>query len=183
MLLACPSCHLQYDVSGMRHGERIRCHCGELVSVREPETHEARLLHCSGCGGKLREHTSECDYCGGKIRLADRALGIACPECFARLSADAKFCQECGTEICPHSVRATRLDASCPRCAAELSACSVEGHSYTECTSCGGLWLDETLFEELVQNRDEEAVRRIVGTASTNDVPSPSFEKDVRYLE
>jgi Zn-finger nucleic acid-binding protein len=157
LLIACGGCRRQYDVGGMRAGERIRCRCGEILSVPAARPREARILHCSGCGGKLRDASRKCEYCGGEITTAERNLGPACPLCFARLGRGARFCCECGTAIRPESMRAVRASARCPRCAGELVLREIaEGH-YTECTSCAGIWLDPTSFDRLVEKKDQSA--------------------------
>ncbi|MEM7234721.1 MAG: hypothetical protein AAF517_21255, partial [Planctomycetota bacterium] len=85
MLIACSSCHRQFDVSGMKSGEHIRCLCGDLVEVREKPAHVAQIRHCSSCGGSLKGKVSSCEYCGCEVTLEERNLGAACPECYARL--------------------------------------------------------------------------------------------------
>ncbi len=74
MLIACKSCHRQYDVSGIEAGEPFRCHCGQLTKVAPHKPQEARMVHCSGCGGKLRPQSSTCDYCGGTGEVVGSAF-------------------------------------------------------------------------------------------------------------
>lgn len=158
MLSSCKKCHRQYDVEGMKEGQQVRCRCGELFAVPAPRVREARTLHCSGCGGKLREKAQKCDYCAAEITLAERNMGPACPECFARLPSGAKFCSDCGVEIRPEAMRATRASASCPRCKGSLTLCELEKMHYTECGSCGGLWLDAATFDRVISERDTAAL-------------------------
>ncbi|MBI3843412.1 MAG: zf-TFIIB domain-containing protein [Planctomycetes bacterium] len=179
MLLACKTCHRQYDVSAMRRDERVRCRCGELMAVPEAKPRDARLVHCSGCGAPLADGALRCDYCGGVVSAADRGLGPACPECFARLARGARFCTECGVEIRPEAIRTTRATAHCPRCGGCLVLRELpEGH-YTECTSCAGIWLDAQSFERAIEHRDAAALGVFVGgDGRPHDVP----DQPVRYL-
>ena len=157
MLVACIDCHRQYDVSGLSPGDPTRCHCGKLFRVKEQVPHEARAVHCSSCGGKLAAGSASCGYCGycgNEITLIDRNLGVACPECFGGLPAGAKFCQGCGVGIRAERIQAMRVDADCPRCRGVMARCEFEAGHYTECTSCGGLWLEEEFFEWLVTTQD-----------------------------
>lgn len=154
MLVACPECHRQYDVTGMEPGESVRCRCGDLVRVPSQQSHTARIIHCSSCGGRLRDAARECEYCGGHVTLEERNLGDPCPECFARLRKGARFCSECGVEIRPASVETRRLDMRCPRCQSDLVRCTSGKAEYTECSSCGGLWLEESFFDRVVEERD-----------------------------
>jgi Zn-finger nucleic acid-binding protein len=175
LLIACKSCRRQYDVSGMRPGEHVRCRCGELEIVPETRPHEARILHCSGCGGKLREKAARCDYCGGEVTADDRNLGPACPACFARLRGGARYCSECGIEIRLQALRTVRASARCPRCAGELVLREAEGEAhYTECTRCGGIWLDPTSFERVIDVRDAAARPSFVRAKAAGTGPAPA---------
>jgi len=154
MLLACSSCHRQYDVGAFEPGERIRCQCGELCVVPRPRSRQAPMLHCSSCGGQLREGRRQCEYCSAEIRLTDRGLGPACPECFATTFAGARHCSACGVRLDPQSVLRALSSHSCPRCKRELSECTTVEARYVECLVCGGLWLSEELFQRVVDKHD-----------------------------
>jgi Zn-finger nucleic acid-binding protein len=174
LLIACKSCRRQYDVSGMRPGEHVRCRCGELASVPESRPHEARILHCSGCGGRLREKAGKCDYCGGEISSGDRNLGPACPVCFARLRGGARYCSECGIEIRPEALRTVRAASKCPRCAGQLVLREAQGQGhYTECTRCGGIWLDPDSFERVIAAKDEAARAPFLPAAAAEKKVAP----------
>jgi Zn-finger nucleic acid-binding protein len=183
MLIACPSCHRQYAADHLSAGEKIRCVCGELVTVPAPRTRVARTLHCSSCGGHLAEGASQCSYCGGSISLEERNLGATCPECFARLMKNARYCMDCGVAIEATSIRARRLDSACPRCQGPLHRCTVPQGEYTECASCGGLWLGASFFEALVAARDLSPLGKAgtVGGPGTSGSPEPAAHK-TRYL-
>ena len=158
LLVACGFCRRQYDVSGMKTGEHVRCRCSAMVTVPSVRPHEARVLHCSGCGGKLRDASRRCDYCGAEITMKDRNLGPACPECFARLPGGARFCCECGIEIAPEALRTIRAGARCPRCKGELLQHEIAKLEYTECAGCGGIWLDPGSFEHVVETKEAQAL-------------------------
>ncbi len=158
MLIACKTCRRQYDVEGMKPGDHVRCRCGEMAEVPGTRPREARVLHCSGCGGRLRAEARKCDYCGAEITAAERNLGPACPECFARLPRGARHCSDCGVEIRPEAIKTTRASASCPRCRGSLVLRELEKGHYTECTACGGIWLDAVSFERVVEEKDATAL-------------------------
>ena len=182
-LIACKACHRQYDVTGMKVGERVRCGCGELIRVPERPIHEARMLHCSACGGRLRHKASTCEYCGGEVTLADRNMGPVCPECFARLPAGAQFCSDCGVKIRPEALRAIRAAASCPRCKSSLVQRELPNGSYTECTGCGGIWLDEKMFERIMEEKDGSPLGKAAPGARTPETPKTIVEGGtVRYV-
>lgn len=180
MLISCSSCHRQYDVEHLDIGDRARCHCGTLMTVPEPRPHIAQIHHCSACGGSIEAGSTECSYCGGGISLEERNLGGTCPECFARLLIDASYCMDCGVEIKPTKVLATQLESSCPRCEKALVHQVVDQGEYTECNSCGGLWIDESFFEEIVEARDLSAIQK----SDSHAVKAGEGERDrVRYLK
>jgi Zn-finger nucleic acid-binding protein len=181
MLVACSSCHRQYDVGGMKAGEQVRCRCGNLVKVGREPAREARTLHCSSCGAKLRDEARGCDYCGSQITVAERNLGPACPECFARLPVGARFCSGCGVEILPQPLKATRLSARCPRCRGELVLRELPQASYTECAGCAGIWLDYTSLERVIEARDAAALAALLPPAKAAEGGAP-LPDDVRYL-
>ena len=124
------------------------------MQVPDKPVHEARMIHCSSCGGKLRTRATKCDYCGCEVTLAEHRLGPACPQCFARLTVGAQFCSECGIKIDPQPLRGVRSSAACPRCKGQLVLREFAQGQYTECSNCGGIWLDEKSFERIVEERD-----------------------------
>ena len=181
MLVACKDCKRQFDVSGMPIGEKVRCHCGSLFTLEDPQPHAARMVHCGSCGGKLTPGASSCDYCGSVVSLADRNIGPACPHCFARMGRNAKFCPECGIEIRPHRIRAQRVELDCPRCKVPMSHCVTSSGEYTECTSCGGLWLDEKFFDRIVKEKDLSAVSTTAKAGAATKT-TPISQQKVSYL-
>lgn len=182
MLIACPSCHRQYDVEHLRAGEKVRCLCGELATVPAPRTRVARMLHCSSCGGQLAEGSSTCAYCGGSVSLEERNLGSTCPECFARLMKNARYCMDCGIAIAATAIRARRAESACPRCKGPLHHCTVPEGQYTECASCGGLWLAQGFFDQIVAAKDLSPLGKgSAGAPGASGSPEPA-EQALRYL-
>lgn len=181
MLVVCPPCRRQYDVTGIKAGEPVRCRCGQLIKVPKTRPHEARILHCSGCGAKLREKARACDYCRGEITKAERQIGAPCPQCFGRLPLDAHFCPECGVRIDPEKIRAVRAKASCPRCSWDLTRLEYARGELTQCTGCGGLWISPEVFERLTQApRKSDLAALFPGSRGRKGRPEP--EGTVRYL-
>jgi Zn-finger nucleic acid-binding protein len=162
MLIACPDCRRQYDVQGMAVGDHVRCRCGHLCEVPKRRPQEARVLHCSGCGGKLQARAASCSYCGADVAASDRNLGPACPECFSRMAAGAAYCSTCGVKIQAEAIQGTRASASCPRCKGDLVHREADTVQYTECARCGGIWLDAHAFDRMVTRRDTEAFAPVV---------------------
>jgi Zn-finger nucleic acid-binding protein len=181
MLLSCSRCHRQYDVGSHPAGARIRCACGHLETVPEARSRQVEMLHCSNCGGRLESGAPRCAYCSAEVRLADRGLGPACPECLATTFAGARHCQACGVRLAPEGVLRALSDRPCPRCDEPLSECETERARYVECTHCGGLWLDEALFEQLAKEKDRALVPALTGVPPA--AVAPHDEGPVRYLK
>jgi Zn-finger nucleic acid-binding protein len=183
MLIACKSCHRQYDVQGMAAGERVRCRCAELLVVPRETPRVARTLHCSACGGKIEAAARRCGYCASEIGAAERNLGPACPGCYARLAVGAQFCSDCGIKIEPEALRAVRAASSCPRCKGNLVTVELPSGQYTECASCGGIWLDAATFQSFVDKRDAAALAPILGSQpKAPRVETPGGPQPVKYL-
>ncbi|RMG09844.1 MAG: zinc ribbon domain-containing protein [Planctomycetota bacterium] len=191
MLIACGSCHRQYDVTGIEPGQKIRCHCGAVSEVRQPTAHDAETLHCAACGGDVRTDQTSCEYCDAPLSLAERGIGDACPRCFARLVKDAAFCSACGVRIEPQIVSRIPSGCTCPRCEAPLARVEAGAATFTECTGCGGIWLEEEVFHALTRARAEagdrelESFSRYFGKSVSSagvERPSRRHEQNVRYL-
>lgn len=156
MLIACPDCHRQYDVTSLAIGSKVRCRCGRLSEVPEQKPRKIRMLHCSNCGGKISEQAVACEYCEHEIDRSEEGRGHPCPVCFTPLSKDGPFCSSCGTEIDPEDVLHAVTDHSCPRCRSDLVICEGEEESFHECTECGGIWLSKGVFERFKEDRSSE---------------------------
>lgn len=183
MLIACAKCHRQYDTTDLAVGAKVRCLCGELLVVQEVQARDMEMLRCASCGGNLDRHEKNCGFCGSEVSLAERGYGGTCPECFARMAKGAQFCCTCGVAIKPLSRLQPLQDKECPRCEAGLAVQEFDGGSLVECTSCGGIWLEEEKFLQATTQADDGAVQRFVqGRSSANEDVS-AWEETVRYLK
>jgi Zn-finger nucleic acid-binding protein len=182
MLLSCSKCHRQYDVGAYPEGSRVRCACGTLNEVKRPRARQVEMLHCSNCGGKLRSTQEACEYCQAEIKLGDRGLGPACPECFCTTFENANHCSSCGVRLEPEAVLRALVDRACPRCKNALSECEGERVRYVECTHCGGLWLDEAIFERIAREKDRAIVPAVRGVLPPAAKNTQTRDEAVRYL-
>ncbi len=157
ILAACKNCYTQYDVSGQKAGDSLRCRCGGLVIVPEPRVAEARLARCSSCGGS-RGAGMNCEFCGARFSSVDKGWGTVCPGCYCRLPNDAQFCVECGLKINPQTLNATDSAMLCPRCTVGLQGRHIESIALFECAGCAGMWLPAGTFEAICQNKETMGV-------------------------
>jgi len=154
ILVACPSCHRQYDATGKDPGDRFHCLCGEALTVQQPKAHEAAVVRCSSCGATRVDEATSCTHCGSDFTLHERDLNTICPTCAARVSNRASYCHHCATRLNPQGRAGDATEKICPSCGKHQHLTSrsfgIEGLSILECPTCAGLWLDHLAFRHLV---------------------------------
>jgi Zn-finger nucleic acid-binding protein len=168
-LVACRSCHTQYDVTEVVL-ERFECRCGESVENRVGEPVDARIHRCGSCGALVRPEVPACDFCGSAIERDPAALSLICPECYARCAENARFCTACGVGFRPEPVKPEGHELPCPACDVPMPPHQVGGVGLNECPRCNGLWLRGDDFGLLVR-RVHDARR--AGDAETPARPAP----------
>jgi Zn-finger nucleic acid-binding protein len=94
---------------------------------------------------------------------------------------EAKHCSSCGVKLRAEAQVRALAGRTCPRCKTELSECETERLRYVECTGCGGLWLDEQVFERVVEER-QSVVTDALSSSSTHPARGNKLEAAVRYL-
>ena len=161
-LVACDQCRRQYDATGRRPGRRFRCHCGGVITVTEPEAHEASVVRCSSCGGAREGKAASCAYCGAAFTLHERDLNTICPACLARVSDKARYCHHCSAAITPEGDAGGQSDAVCPACGGNHHLVSRQlggtEHSVLECGRCAGLWVGKEVFRRLEERAKDETL-------------------------
>ncbi len=158
MLIACQSCHRQYDVGDLEPGSKVRCTCGALNEVPRRRGRRRAVSYCANCGGQ-RAGDGPCAYCAAVPATPEAEQQWPCPECFARLEDGARFCHACGVAIRPESVVRAVTRHACPRCAGKLVLAEGRGDPFHQCTGCGGTWLDLRAFQRFVERSVGRAVR------------------------
>ncbi len=156
-LVACKHCSRQYDVSGYRPGQKLRCVCGQVIEVPEERGVEASVLHCAACGAPVARDAKLCEYCGSPLDHAAASQTMVCPGCFSRIPEGASFCTHCGLAIEPQKISPEDLsDLSCPRCEGQkLVPRDVDGRHFFECPSCCGLFLEKEEFSAIVREMSQ----------------------------
>ena len=158
LLIACPECHRQYDASARPIGSRFRCHCGAVVTVQQPQGHDAAVVRCSSCGAPRQEGAASCSFCGADFTLHERDIDTICPGCFARISNRARFCHNCGLEISPESLAGEKTDLTCPVCgkSSRLTNRQVGAVALMECGRCAGFWMGANILDRLVKKAEAD---------------------------
>jgi Zn-finger nucleic acid-binding protein len=155
-LIACDTCHAQYDVSDVA-AATIDCRCGAVLANRPLVPVDAKIHRCAACGAAVGERAKSCEFCGAQVvREGDpRKRSLICPECCARNANDARFCTACGIGFHPEPIPSLRPEVGCPVCDALMPAQTVAGIAVNECTSCGGLWVPGEHFDRLISRAIE----------------------------
>ena len=154
LLVACPKCKQKYDASARRVGGRFRCRCGEVVTIRAPQAHDAEVVHCVACGAAREEGARACKFCGSDFTIHEQDLNTVCPGCLARVSDKARYCHHCATLLSVEAVAGAETTHLCPLCmdrplaTRRLESIQV---SALECQVCAGLWIGiESFYDFLV---------------------------------
>jgi Zn-finger nucleic acid-binding protein len=148
-LVACSSCHTQYDVTDVSL-EKVPCRCGAEIENVDHEAVDAKIHRCGSCGAIVAAEADGCEYCGSAIEQDPGELSLICPECFARCAEQARFCTACGVGFQPQAVRVEGYELPCPDCDVLMPAHQVGGVGVNECRSCNGLWVPEDGFDLLL---------------------------------
>ena len=157
-LIACQSCHAQYDTTDLPDGE-FPCRCGATLVNRDLAGVNARILRCGSCGAAVQETAEDCEYCGSPIVRDTRRLSLICPECYARNEEETRFCTACGVAFRPQPVEVDGATLACPACKAEMPPHHIGGIAVNECPECSGLWVPKRNFSLLI-NRAIDACRQ-----------------------
>ena len=175
LLVACPKCNRQFDATGKSVGDRFRCHCGAVVTIHQPNGHEASVVRCSSCGGPRSEGSAACAYCGADFTLHEQDLDTICPGCLARVSDRAKFCHHCGIALTPEPLAGESTTYTCPACGnlAQLTNRQIGDVALLECGRCAGFWVATNVFEGLVERAAKDSL--------DPDWHLPAPRRDVRW--
>jgi hypothetical protein len=175
LFVACPDCDRKYKVAANKLGKRFRCHCGQVLEVRESEGHEAAVIRCSSCGSAREKGRNRCGYCDADFTIRERDLHTVCPKCLARVSDKAKYCQHCATKLTGEHVAEDFSKLACPLCGPERLLSNrrmgYEQVSVLECSICAGLWMGTEAFGRLRERVLSETAQK---RALLRHKPQPS---------
>jgi Zn-finger nucleic acid-binding protein len=182
-LVACKSCHAQYDVSAVEEPV-LECRCGQAVRNEQLPGQDARIQRCGACGAILADGADACEYCRAAVVRDARALSLICPECFARNAEAARFCTGCGVAFLPEPLPGAHEHEeppSCPTCEGEepMAVRGVGGVWVRECAKCNGLWVPGERLDALIQ-RAVDAARERAASGAAAPEPRPR-EVAVRF--
>jgi len=157
LLVACPQCHRQFEATGRPIGGRFRCRCGAVLEIHQPKGHDSAVVRCSACGAPRQEGDKHCAFCGADFTLREQDLDTICPNCFARVSDRARFCDHCGKTLTAEPLEIKETPLICPVCRGDrrLSSRMIGGLAVLECPACAGLWVGNATLQQLLQEADK----------------------------
>lgn len=161
ILVRCVQCERRYDASAKPIGSQFHCHCGEVLIVKQPRSHQSRVIRCSACGAPRQSSPRgaagpSCAHCGADFTLHEQDLNTVCPSCLTRVSDRSRFCHHCAAPLAADEVAGRRTKKHCPACGTakpvHLVSRKLGGHGFSalECPKCGGLWLAIASLEHLL---------------------------------
>lgn len=177
-LVACRTCHRQFDATGLSPGSSFACSCGARVAVQAALAHDAAVVRCSSCGAAREAGEPACGWCGSEFTLHERDLHTICPQCATRMSDRARHCHACGVAVEPQPPGAGDPALCCPACAARpalVSRALAGGSPLLECDRCAGMWVTPAELRGLVMRAREgtAALRRISEALQPAREPGP----------
>lgn len=113
------------------------------------------VLHCPGCGAAVKRGAETCEYCRAHLDFSLKGKTLICPHCFAKTSADGRFCMRCAKPVkgLVHEGKILE-DRLCPRCGVYMRGKSVGDFSVIECPDCAGVFVPHETFEMMQERRD-----------------------------
>jgi Zn-finger nucleic acid-binding protein len=184
ILISCPDCARQYDVTHLEPGSSVRCACEVVFSVKARRLLVAKALKCTNCGGALGTEEEACSYCGAGITAEDRRRTTLCPQCFARLEDDSRHCKGCGVAISPQALTPIPEGTACPSCEGTLLHRAVGDTDVIECADCRGLWIGARAFEEVCRSARGRAQNLFVSDSekAAGGIAPPAKSRSRAYI-
>ena len=135
-------------------------------------TMPADTLRCPSCGAAVSSQATRCDFCNATLAT------VTCPSCFGTMFADAKFCSHCGAKG-NRTEAAGKNPQLCPRCQAAMNEVTVGSTTVLECARCEGIWVDVDTLQQIVADREKQALVSNVPSALNQPL---EVEKTIRYV-
>lgn len=138
---------------------------------------QAETLNCPMCGAAAESDSARCLYCNARLAT------ISCPSCFGMMFLGSRHCPRCGAQAERAEVEAgDSRPHFCPRCRAGMERVAVGAATLRECGGCGGLWVENSAFERICADREQQAF--VSGAPLANPAATETGAKSgaVRYV-
>jgi Zn-finger nucleic acid-binding protein len=112
------------------------------------------IYNCPNCGAAATPQSVRCAYCSSSLAT------IVCSKCYGAIFKGMKHCPWCGNTASSGSPAET-IKKKCPRCEVDLVQIALSQKQLDECTSCGGLWVNNNTLQEICA--DQERQQAVIG--------------------
>lgn len=134
----------------------------------------AETLNCPTCGAAVSSDATHCKFCDARLAT------VACPRCLEMMFVGSRHCSHCGARV-KEAAKVEAPSRRCPRCRIEMEAISVGSENLRECARCNGLWVDVATFEQICNEREQQAA--VLGAAAIVPKEATTVETNkVRYV-
>jgi Zn-finger nucleic acid-binding protein len=130
---------------------------------------DADARRCPVCGAPVAARAETCNFCASPL------LTVRCASCFVLNDAGSLHCGGCGHEL-GLEPRSVGTDLACPACRRPFAGFGGSAGQLSECTGCGGQFVEHALLKELLERR--EVLRGVV----VNPPRANPLGQPVRYL-
>ena len=134
---------------------------------------DARTLTCPQCGAAAASDATSCSFCHARLAT------VACAACFGLVFVGSRHCDHCGAVVTPPD-RVAPSARACPRGCGSLRQLTLGGVELDECGGCGGLWLEQGVFQRLYTEEERGAVS--LGPELSAHVVRRTAVETVRYI-
>jgi Zn-finger nucleic acid-binding protein len=134
---------------------------------------DAKALTCPQCGAAAAVDAAACSFC--LARLAT----VACAACFGLVFIGSKHCGHCGVAIALPA-RVSESPRACPKGCGALRAIRLGSVDVEECEACGGMWLQQGVFQRLAAEEERGAI--VLGPAPKAHRVQRDRAESIRYL-
>jgi len=114
------------------------------------------VYNCPNCGAAAAPENVRCAYCTSTLATE------VCSACYGAIFVGMKHCPWCGAAAIA-GTSAHEIPLRCPRCNTSLMRVSLEDKTISECSSCGGLWLNKDTLQNICT--DQESRQAVLGYA------------------
>ncbi len=132
---------------------------------------QAGTLSCPSCGAPADAQAHVCDYCGTPLATT------ACPSCFGMVFRGSEFCSHCGARV--QLAQQTGEGEPCPRCGVPMVHKRLGDTQVSECSGCGGLWVDAQSFERICADSQRQAL--VIAHELPPPMPPGAHKGDQRF--
>jgi Zn-finger nucleic acid-binding protein/predicted RNA-binding Zn-ribbon protein involved in translation (DUF1610 family) len=106
------------------------------------------VYNCPNCGAAASPESVRCAYCHSSLAT------LVCSKCYGAIFIGMNHCPWCGEDAETGSP-SEKAEGKCPRCNIDFLLVEVNKNLINECSSCGGLWVNNNTFQKICSDQEE----------------------------